>query len=109
MNASLQGFAAAVFGELDASARGLAAEELGRLDQTAGRLDFTYDAGWLGRPHAVPLSASLPLQEKAFDDRAARPFFAGLLPEQDRRDQVARTIGVSGPSSWPEAMRKSSE
>ena len=34
MNASLQGFAAAVFGELDASARGLAAEELGRLDQT---------------------------------------------------------------------------
>jgi len=69
---------------------------VGRLDQTAGRLDFTYDAGWLGRPHAVPLSASLPLQEKPFDDRAARPFFAGLLPEQDRRDQVARTIGVSG-------------
>jgi F-type H+-transporting ATPase subunit delta len=34
MNASLQGYAAAVFGELDASARGLAAEELGRLDQT---------------------------------------------------------------------------
>jgi serine/threonine-protein kinase HipA len=73
----------------------LLGEPVGRLDQTAGRLNFTYAAGWLERPHAVPLSASLPLQEKPFDDRAARPFFAGLLPEQDRRDQVARTIGVS--------------
>jgi serine/threonine-protein kinase HipA len=73
----------------------LLGELAGRLDQTAGRLTFTYDAGWLARPHAVPLSASLPRQEKPFDDRAARPFFAGLLPEQDRRDQVARAIGVS--------------
>lgn len=68
---------------------------VGRLDQTAGRVTFTYDAGWLAGPHAVPLSASLPLQEKPFDDRAARPFFAGLLPEQDKREQVARAIGVS--------------
>jgi len=73
----------------------LLGEHVGRLDQTAGRLTFTYDAGWLGRPNALRLSASLPLQEGPFDDRAARPFFAGLLPEQDRRDQVARTIGVS--------------
>jgi serine/threonine-protein kinase HipA len=71
-------------------------ERIGRLDQTAGRLSFTYDAGWLGRRDAVPLSVSLPLQPDAFDDRAARPFFAGLLPEQDRRDQIARVIGVSG-------------
>lgn len=73
----------------------LLGEHVGRLDQTAGRLAFTYDAGWLDRPDAMPLSASLPFQEQPFDDRAARPFFAGLLPEQDRRDQVARTVGVS--------------
>jgi serine/threonine-protein kinase HipA len=70
-------------------------ERIGRLDQTAGRLSFTYDAGWLGRPDAVRLSVSLPLQPDAFDDRAARPFFAGLLPEQDMRDQIARVIGIS--------------
>jgi serine/threonine-protein kinase HipA len=69
---------------------------VGRLDQSAGRLSFAYDADWLSRPTAAPLSASLPLRADAFDDRAARPFFAGLLPEQDRRDQVARAIGVSG-------------
>lgn len=73
----------------------LLGELVGRLDQTAGRLRFTYEAGWLGRSHAVPLSASLPLQEKPIEDRAARPFFAGLLPEQDKRAQVARAIGVS--------------
>jgi serine/threonine-protein kinase HipA len=74
----------------------LLGEYVGQLDQTAGRLSFTYDADWLGRPDAVLLSASLPLRANPFDDRAARPFFAGLLPEQDRRDQVARAIGVSG-------------
>src|SRR5262249_33165118 len=73
----------------------LLGERVGRLEQTAGRLTFTYDPAWLDRPNAMFLSASLPLQEQPFDDRAARPFFAGLLPEQDRREQVARTIGVS--------------
>ncbi|HLH96370.1 MAG TPA: type II toxin-antitoxin system HipA family toxin [Xanthobacteraceae bacterium] len=68
---------------------------VGRLDQTAGRLAFTYDTGWLGQPDAVPLSASLPLRDKPFEDQAARPFFAGLLPEQGKRDQVAKAIGVS--------------
>lgn len=70
-------------------------ELVGRLDQEAGRIVFTYDPGWIGKPSALPLSASLPLRPEPFDDRAARPFFAGLLPEQERRDQVARAFGVS--------------
>ena len=65
---------------------------VGRLHQEAGRLVFAYDAGWLGR---ATLSASLPLRSEPFDDRAARPFFAGLLPEQEKRDQIARAIGIS--------------
>ena len=51
--------------------------------------------GWVSRPDAIPLSASLPVRAEPFDDRAARPFFAGLLPEQEKRDQVARALGVS--------------
>jgi serine/threonine-protein kinase HipA len=74
----------------------LLGDRVGRLDQSAGRLSFTYDPQRLRQPDSMALSASLPPQVEAFDDRAARPFFAGLLPEQDRRDQVARTIGVSG-------------
>ena len=67
----------------------------GRLDQTAGRLAFTYDAAWLRRQDAIALSVSLPLRADSYDDRAARPFFAGLLPEQETRDRVARALGVS--------------
>lgn len=70
-------------------------ELVGRLDQEAGRLVFTYDPGWIGKPSALPLSASLPLRPDPFDDRAARPFFAGLLPEQEKRDLVARAFGIS--------------
>jgi serine/threonine-protein kinase HipA len=73
----------------------LEGERVGRLDQEAGRLAFTYDPGWVSRPDAIPLSASLPVRAEPFDDRAARPFFAGLLPEQEKRDQVARALGVS--------------
>jgi serine/threonine-protein kinase HipA len=73
----------------------LQGELVGRLDQEAGRLIFTYNANWLARSNPLPLSASLPLRPEPFDDRAARPFFAGLLPEQEKRDQVARAIGIS--------------
>ncbi len=73
----------------------LQGQHIGRLDQEAGRLVFTYDTKWLARSDPTPLSASLPLRLEPFDDRAARPFFAGLLPEQEKRDQVARAIGVS--------------
>jgi serine/threonine-protein kinase HipA len=73
----------------------LEGRRVGRLDQEAGRLAFIYDAGWLAKPDAICLSASLPLRSEPFDDRAARPFFAGLLPEQEKRDQVARAFGIS--------------
>lgn len=68
---------------------------VGRLDQEGGRLQFTYDPAWLAHIGAVPLSVSLPLRAEPYDDRASRPFFAGLLPEQEKRDQVARALGVS--------------
>lgn len=44
---------------------------------------------------ATPLSQSLPLQPEPFDERATRPFFAGLLPEGDKRKLVALALHVS--------------
>ena len=41
--------------------------------------------GWLAARHAVPLSQSQPLQADTFDDRTTRHYFAGLLPEGDKR------------------------
>jgi len=68
---------------------------VGRLDQNSGRLAFAYHAGWLAKRDAVALSVSLPLRPEPYDDREARPYFAGLLPEQEKRDQVARALGIS--------------
>ncbi len=63
--------------------------------EDSGRLTFTYDGGYLNRPRAQPLSLSLPLQEEPFDDRQARPFLAGLLPDDHARERLARYLGVS--------------
>lgn len=67
----------------------------GILSQIDGRLNFSYSSDWLNTNNAIPLSQSLPLQSEAFDDRATRPFFAGLLPEGDKRKLIAQTLHVS--------------
>ena len=61
----------------------------------SGQLGFQYAKSWLAGPSRLPLSQSLPLRSQAFDNREARPFFAGLLPEGEKRDLVARALGVS--------------
>lgn len=68
----------------------------GRLEQKdSGQLRFTYDEAWLADPSCMALSLSLPLRPEPFGNREARPFFAGLLPEAEKRDLVARALGVS--------------
>jgi len=72
---------------------------VGTLMQVDGRLAFAYTAPCLERAAAgvagAPLSQSLPLQAEPFDDRATRPFFAGLLPEGDKRRLVAKALQAS--------------
>lgn len=76
---------------------------IGTLAQIDGRLGFSYAADWLAKgattggakSDTTPLSQSLPLRAEPFDDRATRPFFAGLLPEGDKRKLIARALHVS--------------
>ena len=70
-------------------------QQIGTLARVDGRLGFGYAPEWLSNPNAVALSRSLPLQPEPFDDRASRPFFAGLLPEGDKRKLVAQALHVS--------------
>jgi serine/threonine-protein kinase HipA len=63
---------------------------IGTLSQVDGRLSFAYEPG-----ATVPVSQSLPIRTEPFDDRATRPFFAGLLPEGGKRKQIAKTLQVS--------------
>ena len=61
----------------------------------AGQLRFQYAGDWLADPARLALSQSLPLRPEPFDSAATRPFFAGLLPEAEKRDLIAQALGVS--------------
>lgn len=73
----------------------LLGQSVGQLEQVDGRLSFRYASEWLQAPHARPLSFHLPLHAETFDDKATRSFFAGLLPEGEKRRLIARHLQVS--------------
>ncbi len=71
-------------------------EPVGTLDQGDEELlQFRYRADWLERRDAIPLSRSLPLQGDPFKGKHARPFFAGILPDEGPRRQIAAILGIS--------------
>jgi serine/threonine-protein kinase HipA len=73
----------------------------GRLAQDAGgEMLFEYAEAWLDRPGAIPLSQSLPLRKKPFKRKGCRGFFGGLLPEQAKRESVARNLGISARNDY---------
>lgn len=72
----------------------------GILTQDKGYLSFRYLPEWLESKNAQPLSQSLPLRTEPFDDPIAKPFFAGLLPEGDKRTDVANILKVSSKNDF---------
>lgn len=70
-------------------------QRTGTLWLNAGQLIFQYSAQWLELPGSMPLSQSLPLQAEPFSDQECRPFFAGLLPEGQLRQRLARQCQIS--------------
>lgn len=74
----------------------LHADEVGQLEQDeSGLLRFAYASTWLAKDGAIPLSKMLPLTPETFENRRARPFFAGILPEAGPRTRVAEILGIS--------------
>src|SRR5690349_9919475 len=65
-----------------------------------GDMSFEYAESWLQRAGAVPLSHSLPLRKERFRRKECRGFFAGLLPEQSKREMVARNLGISARNDY---------
>jgi serine/threonine-protein kinase HipA len=74
----------------------LNAEEVGTLEQDdSGLIQFGYSPEWLSNKEACPLSRTLPLQSEVFRGNKARPFFAGILPEDEPRRKIASILGIS--------------
>ena len=64
----------------------------GFLFYESGKLFFHYDESYLLDKTNEPLSLSLPLTDKMFEDKAVRPFFDGILPEDAVRKQIAKLL-----------------
>ena len=76
-------------------------ELVGHLIQDdGGQMVFNYAESWLQRPDATPLSHSLPLRRKRFSRKECRGYFAGVLPEESKREIIARNLGISARNDY---------
>lgn len=60
-----------------------------------GQMSFSYADDWLNASDAIPLSHSLPLRKEPFDRNDCRGYFAGLLPDESKRQIIAKNLGIS--------------
>lgn len=65
-----------------------------------GQMSFTYAEGWRNKTGAVPLSQSLPLRAEPFKGKECRGFFGGILPEEAKREIIARNLGISARNDY---------
>ena len=53
----------------------------GHLSETEEGYVFAYDGNYLNNTDSIPVSLTLPLQEKSYKQNVLFPFFDGLIPE----------------------------
>ena len=70
------------------------------VQDNGGQMLFNYTADWLNKPGAMPLSQSLPLRKEGFKGKECRAFFAGILPEESKREIIARNLGISARNDY---------
>jgi len=70
------------------------------IQDDGGQMLFQYVESWLTRQGATPLSQSLPLRPKRFSRKECRGFFAGLLPEESKREIIARNLGITARNDY---------
>jgi serine/threonine-protein kinase HipA len=63
-------------------------------------MHFDYTEDWLNKPGSIPLSQSLPLKKESFKGKECRAFFAGILPEESKREIIARNLGISARNDY---------
>jgi serine/threonine-protein kinase HipA len=70
-------------------------QKVGVLQDIEGTLSFSYDI-----TATIPISFTLPIREKSYNDKECRPFFENLLPEGTVRKLVAEKELVSGKNAF---------
>jgi serine/threonine-protein kinase HipA len=70
------------------------------MQDDGGQMSFEYLESWLAKPSAAALSQSLPLRKERFQAKECRGFFGGILPEESKREIVARNLGISARNDY---------
>jgi serine/threonine-protein kinase HipA len=65
-----------------------------------GQMSFQYDQSWLSKAGSTALSVSLPLRQERFAAKECRGFFGGILPEESKREIIARNLGISAKNDY---------
>jgi serine/threonine-protein kinase HipA len=66
----------------------------GVLQQTPIGYIFEYDSEYAAMPGARPISLTMPIEQKRFEDKNLFPFFDGLLPEGWLLDITSKTLKI---------------
>ena len=65
--------------------------------RASGATEFSYDEGWLGWSHALPVSLSMPLSDEIYRGATVNAVFENLLPDaKPIRERVAERVGADG-------------
>lgn len=70
------------------------------IQDDGGQMVFQYAESWLDRPAVSPLSQSLPLRRERFSRNECRGYFGGILPEESKREIVARNLSISARNDY---------
>ena len=70
------------------------------IQDDGGQMSFEYLESWLAQPGAAALSQSLPLRNEPFPAKECRGFFGGILPEESKREIIARNLGISARNDY---------
>lgn len=76
-------------------------QKVGQLIQDDhGQMGFSYTSEWLKSEKAIAISHSLPLRKEIFKHNECRGFFGGILPEEGKRQMVAKNLGISAANDF---------
>ena len=70
------------------------------IQDEGGQMSFEYLESWLAQPEATALSQSLSLRKERFSAKECRGFFGGILPEEGKREIMARNLGISARNDY---------
>ncbi len=70
-------------------------QPVGTLVESGKQIAFAYDAQWLARRDAVPVSLTIPLRPEPYVTEGLHPYFENLLPEGWLLELATKKLKIS--------------